>query len=231
MRILKWLAKLIKKIMGTITLTTITNGDDVDATPVNNNFNTIKNTINGDLENANIKASAGIVYSKLNISAGDITYAKLDLSDSILNADINSSAAIDWSKISAPTLRTYVKIPGARSTTDTTYTNGDFHADNRATYFTFDKSKFGTVVAIYLQVNMYKIDGGTSYVRLYNATDTAEEVEVSTTSTDPETMVTSADIKATLPSAKKTYHCQIKSSASSSAYATSAYLIVDYKPA
>lgn len=66
--------------------------------------NTLSNIVN-----ANIKAAAGIVYSKLNLTGGivnadvsgsaAITYAKLNLSGGIVNADVNASAAIVYSKL------------------------------------------------------------------------------------------------------------------------------------
>ena len=90
---------------------------------IDSDLNTITNIVNAD-----IKAAAGIVYSKLSLSnsivAADltsdsvitakildanVTLAKLAsnsvnsskiVDDSIVNADINSAAAIDWTKIS-----------------------------------------------------------------------------------------------------------------------------------
>lgn len=71
-------------------------------------LNTITN-----IENADIKAEAGIVYSKLNLtdsivnadinSAAAIAYSKLNLTGSIVNADISASAAIARAKIAAGT--------------------------------------------------------------------------------------------------------------------------------
>ncbi len=67
----------------------------------------------GLLVNANVSASAAIVYSKLSLtdsilnadinSAAAIAYSKLNLSGSIVNADINGSAAIARSKLAAIT--------------------------------------------------------------------------------------------------------------------------------
>jgi hypothetical protein len=66
------------------------------------------NTITG-LTNASIDAAAGIVYSKLLLSASivnsdiapgaGIPYSKLNLGSSIVDADINASAAISYSKL------------------------------------------------------------------------------------------------------------------------------------
>ena len=62
-----------------------------------------------NIENADIKSAAGIVYSKLSLSnsilnadvnsSAAIAYSKLALTGSILNADINASAAIAYSKL------------------------------------------------------------------------------------------------------------------------------------
>jgi hypothetical protein len=77
----------------------------VDATP-----SLTADIVAGSLVNADINASAGIVYSKLSLtngivnadinSAAAIAYSKLSLSNSIVNADINTSAAIAYSKLS-----------------------------------------------------------------------------------------------------------------------------------
>jgi hypothetical protein len=71
---------------------------------IDSDSNTISNIVNAD-----IKASAAIAYSKLNLvdsilntdinSSAAIAYSKLNLSNSILNADINASAAIAYSKL------------------------------------------------------------------------------------------------------------------------------------
>jgi len=63
-------------------------GATIVASEHNDNFSTLKNAINGNIDNANIKSSAAIAYSKL------------ALTGSILNADVNASAAIAYSKLS-----------------------------------------------------------------------------------------------------------------------------------
>mgnify|MGYP000847564817 FL=1 len=81
--------------MGTITrgtkagtgTTDFGTGTTILASEVNTDFNTIANVINGNLDNNNIAAGAGIVYSKLSLTGG------------IVNADVNSSAAIAGSKL------------------------------------------------------------------------------------------------------------------------------------
>lgn len=65
--------------------------------------------IDGTILNAQIGASAGIVYSKLNLTGGivnadinasaAIAYSKLALTGSIVNADVSASAAIAYSKL------------------------------------------------------------------------------------------------------------------------------------
>lgn len=71
---------------------------------IDSDSNTLSNIVN-----ANIKAAAGIVYSKLTLtnsilnadinSAAAIAYSKLNLSGSIVNSDIGNSAAIAYSKL------------------------------------------------------------------------------------------------------------------------------------
>jgi len=51
--------------MGTITTTQISNGQDLDATIVDANFDTIANEINGNIDNANIKTAAAISTTKI----------------------------------------------------------------------------------------------------------------------------------------------------------------------
>lgn len=85
-------------VIGTSDTQTLTNKT------IDSDLNTITNIVNAD-----IKASAAIVYSKLSLSdsivnadinsAAAIAYSKLALSNSIVNADINASAAIAYSKL------------------------------------------------------------------------------------------------------------------------------------
>jgi hypothetical protein len=51
--------------MGTITTTQISNGQDLDATIVDANFDTVANEINGNIDNANIKNAAAISTTKI----------------------------------------------------------------------------------------------------------------------------------------------------------------------
>lgn len=51
--------------MGLITLSQITNGSALDATVPNNNFTTLANEFNGNIDNANVKATANISGTKL----------------------------------------------------------------------------------------------------------------------------------------------------------------------
>lgn len=62
-------------------------GNTIIASQHNSNFNTIANVLNGGLDNTNLTGTAGI------------TYANLLLGGNIVNADINSSAAIATSKV------------------------------------------------------------------------------------------------------------------------------------
>lgn len=67
-----------------------------------------KLSLTGSIVNADIASGAAIAYSKLNLAgsiqnsdlAGSIAYSKLVLTNSIVNADINSTAAIAYSKLS-----------------------------------------------------------------------------------------------------------------------------------
>lgn len=77
-------------------------------TLTNKSIDADTNTIT-NIDNNEIKAAAGIVYSKLNLSnsivnadinaAAAIAYSKLNLSASIVNADIAAGAAIAYSKL------------------------------------------------------------------------------------------------------------------------------------
>jgi hypothetical protein len=66
---------------------TFSAGAVIVASQHNANFSTIYSDYNGNIDNNNIVASAGIVYSKLTLTGG------------IVNADINASAAIVGSKL------------------------------------------------------------------------------------------------------------------------------------
>ena len=76
-----------------------------------------------NIENADIKAAAGIVYSKLTLtdsivnadvnSAAAIAYSKLNLTASIVNADISNSAAIAYSKLNLGTSIVNADISGS----------------------------------------------------------------------------------------------------------------------
>lgn len=55
--------------MGLISVSSINNGDALDATVVTNNTSTIVNEFNGNIDNNNIKSSAGIATSKLAIES------------------------------------------------------------------------------------------------------------------------------------------------------------------
>src|SRR3990167_984657 len=59
----------------------------VNASNLDGKVDPLATDYNGNIQNVNIAADAGIVYSKL------------DLTDGILNADINSAAAIVSSKL------------------------------------------------------------------------------------------------------------------------------------
>jgi hypothetical protein len=52
-----------------------------------------------NIDNDDISASAAIAYSKLSIGAAAINYDRLNLTGSIVNADVSGSAAIAYSKL------------------------------------------------------------------------------------------------------------------------------------
>jgi hypothetical protein len=64
---------------------------DIIDVEVDGDLNTIYDEFNHRIDDSNIKAGANIAKSKLN------------LLNSIVNADVNTAAAIDWSKINHPT--------------------------------------------------------------------------------------------------------------------------------
>lgn len=76
-----------------------------------------------DIDNDEIKASAGIVYSKLALtdsilnadinSSAAIDYTKLNLTGDLVNADVNASAAIEVSKLEALTASRAVVTDGS----------------------------------------------------------------------------------------------------------------------
>ncbi len=97
---------------GTVTLPTATTtlvGRDTTDTFTNKTFDAdgTGNSI-ANIENADIKAAAGIVYSKLT------------LTDSIVNADINSAAAIATSKLADGS--SFVTLTGSQTLTNKTLT-------------------------------------------------------------------------------------------------------------
>lgn len=82
---------------------TFSAGATIIASQHNSNFSTIYNDYNGNITNVNISSSAGVIYSKLNLTNG------------IVNSDINSSAAIADSKLAEIT--TAGKVSGSALTT------------------------------------------------------------------------------------------------------------------
>lgn len=74
--------------MGTITTTTISPGAQINAEPLDNNFNNIKNEFNGNIEDVNIKASAGISWSKISKSGSAID----DIADVTITSVVDGEA-------------------------------------------------------------------------------------------------------------------------------------------
>lgn len=115
----------------------------------------------GLLANANIDASAAIVYSKLDLTGGvvnadvnasaAIAYSKLALTGSIVNADVSASAAIAYSKLS---------LTGG-------IVNADVNASAAIAYSKLDLS--GSIV------NADITDGVISFAKLSSSTCTVDE--------------------------------------------------------
>jgi hypothetical protein len=105
--------------MGVITqITTAVTGNTITAAVWNDEFAQIINLVNGGLENANIKAAAGISYSKLALT-GAITNA--DLAGSIATNKISGTAVtltgtetLTNKTLTAPTINSPV-VSGGRS--------------------------------------------------------------------------------------------------------------------
>lgn len=83
--------------------TNIANGDTSDAPTLMTNLNLLRDECNGNLNNDNIKALAGIIESKLNLNA-------LALSNFVANADMElwaagtSTVPDDWTNVSTATV-------------------------------------------------------------------------------------------------------------------------------
>jgi len=91
--------------MAIVTLPNIGNGSDpatINVSVLNGKVDPLATDYNGNIQNVNIAAAAGIVYSKLT------------LTDSVVNADINSAAAIVDTKLDQIT--TAGKVSGAAIT-------------------------------------------------------------------------------------------------------------------
>jgi hypothetical protein len=89
--------------MGVISVTTfISDTETVTRTKLNGLAGNLVTEFNGNIDNNNIKANAGIVYSKLTLTGG------------IVNADINASAGIVDTKLA--TISTAGKVSGAALT-------------------------------------------------------------------------------------------------------------------
>lgn len=104
--------------MGLVTLPSYgADPQTINASNLNGKVDPLATEFNGNIENANIKAGAGIVYSKLT------------LTDGILNADINSAAAIAFSKLASLTSASILVGNGSNVVTATAVT-GDVTISN-----------------------------------------------------------------------------------------------------
>jgi len=100
--------------------TTAVTGNTITAAVWNNEFSNIINEFNGNIENANIKAGAGIAYSKLSLS-GSITNA--DLAGSISASKI-SDTAVTLTASQTISNKTLTK-PNVHASVPTLKTNSD----------------------------------------------------------------------------------------------------------
>ena len=120
---------------------------------IDSDNNTITNIVNAD-----IKAAAGIAYSKLTLtdsvvnadinSAAAIAYSKLTLTDSIVDADINTAAAIAYSKLSLTGSITSADLAGSIDATKIsggTISNTEFDFLNNVDSALLGQSQSGTL--------------------------------------------------------------------------------------
>jgi len=75
-------------------------GQTIIASQHNSNFSTIYNVVNGGLDNSNLSAGAGIVYTKLYLAG------------QLINTDISPTAAIDGSKLANSGIDLTTKVTG-----------------------------------------------------------------------------------------------------------------------
>lgn len=97
--------------MGTITITAPSSGDAVTAASVANPLNTIKNEINGNLDNNNLKASANISWSKIAKTGSSLSeIADTDIS-SVAQGDIlYRNGSSKWANLAAGSDGQYLKL-------------------------------------------------------------------------------------------------------------------------
>lgn len=114
--------------MGTISVTLPSDGQTADVADVNTPITTIVTEINGNLDNDNIKANAGIAGTKL--ADGAITGEKLATSAIKLGyASITSNATTTATSAASISLGTTVTIPaGGRSVKITAFGRALYHS-------------------------------------------------------------------------------------------------------
>jgi len=84
--------------MGTVTKPyTFADGDIIDALKFNNNFDALYGEFNGNIDNANVKALAGIVGSKIASAPDGIDTAQLN-NNAVTDAKLRSDAVTDGNR-------------------------------------------------------------------------------------------------------------------------------------
>lgn len=125
-------------------------------TDLNNEFNEVFDEFNGNVDNANIKTAAGIVYSKLSLtnsilnadinSSAAIAYSKLALTGSIVNADIGASAAIAYSKLALTGAVLNADLAGSIAASKISNTAATLSDTQTLTNKTLTSPKIGTAI-------------------------------------------------------------------------------------
>lgn len=116
--------------MGTVSITLPSDGTTAEVTDYNSPLTTIKDEINGNLDNDNIKAAAGIAGSKL--ADGGVTTAKLAANAATKNTTVLDNVAAGTQTITST--NTYTDLTNS-STTFTSVAGGDLVFKGSVSFF------------------------------------------------------------------------------------------------